>query len=282
MSRHEDWRRLANLLCLGLCWLMAVLAALPLCALTVTVVRQGWASLNLDFFTKLPLPVDMEGGGLANAICGSLVLIGLASAVGVPAGVAAGVFLARSHSSRAAFWVRYAADVISGIPSIVFGVVVYELVVVPMKGFSALSGGVALALIMLPTVVRTTEEMIRLVPHTLYEAALALGAPEWRATWSVLLKGARAGIVTGVMLAAARVAGETAPLLFTAFNNAYWNSDLRQPMASLPVQIFNYAISPYEVWHQKAWAGCLVLVMLVLGLSILTRVVTRGRYEIIQ
>lgn len=279
---RERLRRGVNFLAFSLCTLLGLIAVLPLLAVIYQLIKLGAPALNWDFFTQMPKPVGMTGGGLVNGILGSLILIGLASAVGVPLGVCAGVFLARSHGSRTAFWVRYAADVLNGVPSIVLGVVVYELMVVPMQGFSAISGGVALALIMLPTVVRTTEDMIRMVPHTLYEAALALGAPEWRATTSVLLRGARAGIITGVMLAAARIAGETAPLLFTAFNNHFWSLKLTEPIASLPIMIFDYAISPYEEWHQKAWAGALVLVGLVLGLSILTRLVTRGRYEIIQ
>lgn len=279
---RESLRKMVNLLALSLCGLMCLLAVVPLVAMLYHVIRNGAPQLSAAFFTQMPKPIGEPGGGLLNAIIGSLVLIGLASAIGVPVGVAAGAFLARAVGSRAAFWVRYAADVLSGIPSIVLGVVVYELVVVPMHHFSAFSGGVALALIMIPTVVRTTEEMIRLVPHTLYEAALALGATDWRATWSVLLKGARAGIVTGVMLAAARVAGETAPLLFTAFNNQFWSVKLSEPISALPVQIFNYATSPWEEFHHKAWAGSLVLVVLVLGLSIATRLATRGRYEIIQ
>lgn len=278
----ETFRRMVNALALGLCTLTCLLAVVPLLALLFQVIHLGGAQLDWAFFTQMPKPFGEEGGGLVNAILGSLMLILLASAIGVPVAVIAGAYLARSVGSRGAFWVRYAADVLSGTPSIVVGVVVYELVVVPMQGFSAFSGGIALALIMLPTVVRTTEEMIRMVPHTLYEAALALGAPDWRATWSVLLKGARTGIITGVMLAAARIAGETAPLLFTAFNNQYWSTKLTQPIASLPVAIYNYAISPFEEWHHKAWAGSFVLVMLVLGLSIVTRLVTRGKYEIIQ
>lgn len=279
---RERLRNMTSLLALSLCGLMCLLAVVPLAAMLYHVVRNGAPQLNVAFFTQMPKPLGEPGGGLLNGIAGSLILIGLASVIGVPVGVAAGAFLARAAGSRAGFWVRYAADVLSGIPSIVLGVVVYELVVVPTHGFSAFSGGMALALIMIPTVVRTTEEMIRLVPHTLYEAALALGATDWRATWSVLLKGARSGIVTGVMLAAARVAGETAPLLFTAFNNQFWSTKLSQPISSLPVQIFNYATSPWEEFHRKAWAGSLVLVMLVLGLSIITRLATRGRYEIIQ
>lgn len=289
MTCRERWRAALSCLALGFCVLMGALAAVPLLALIYHVARFGAPALDLAFFTQLPKPVGEPGGGLANAILGSLVLMGLASCLGVPLGVLAGVLLARAvgsagHSAGArwAFWVRFAADVLSGVPSIVIGVVVYELVVVPMHGFSALSGGLALAMIMLPTVVRTTEEMIRLVPRTLYEAALALGIPEWRATVSVLLKGARAGIITGIMLAVARVAGETAPLLFTAFNNHYWSAGLGEPIASLPVQIFEYALSPYDEWHQKAWAGALVLVALILAMSIITRVVTRGKYEILQ
>jgi phosphate transport system permease protein len=279
---RETRRLIANYLALGVCALFAALAILPLFAVLYHVAHSGIASVDWAFFTQLPTPVGEPGGGMANAIVGSLLLVGLACCLAVPVGVTAGVFLARSGGGRLAFWVRFAADVLSGVPSIVVGVVAYELVVAPMKGFSAFSGGVALALIMLPTVVRTTEEMIRMVPHTLYEAALALGATEWRATASVLIKGARAGIITGIMLAAARVAGETAPLLFTSFNNQFWNLGLREPMGSMPVQIYNYAISPYEEQHRLAWAGSLVLLLLVLVMSIATRLATRGKYEIIQ
>lgn len=281
MRAYELWRRLVSAGALGLCAATAALAVAPLLALLYHVIRHGLQCMDLAFFTQLPRPVGVEGGGLANALVGSLALIGLAALCGVPLGVLGGLFLARSRS-RTAFWVRYAADVLNGVPSIVVGVVVYELVVVPMHGFSAFSGGVALAIIMLPTVVRTTEEMIRLVPGTLYEAAQALGVPEWRASVHVLLRGARAGIVTGIMLAAARIAGETAPLLFTAFNNQFWSWKLTAPISSLPVQIFNYAISPYDEWHEKAWAASLVLVALILLMSLATRLVTRGRHEIIQ
>ena len=279
---RESLRRTANASAIGLCGLMAILAVFPLLAVLFHVTRLGLPALNWAFFTQLPKPVGEPNGGMANGIAGSLVLIGIASLLGVPAGVLGGVYLARAANGRLGFWIRYAADVLSGVPSIVVGVVAYELVVVPMHGFSALSGGLALGLIMLPTVVRTTEEMIRLVPSTLYEAAIALGAPEWRATVAVLLRGARAGILTGVMLAVARVAGETAPLLFTAFNSTYWSRDLRKPIASLPVLIFNYATSPYDEWHAQAWAGALVLITLILAMSLLTRFVSRGRYEILQ
>lgn len=277
----ERMRRVTNAVAFTICGLMAAVAVLPLLALLYHVVRQGIRSLDWAFFTQLPRPVGEPGGGLANAVVGSLVLLAIAAVAGVPLGVLGGLFLAKTRS-RAAFWVRYAADVLSGVPSIVVGVVVYELVVVPMRGFSALSGGVALAIIMLPTVVRTTEEMVRLVPQTLYDAALALGMPQWRATGHVLVRGALAGIVTGIMLAMARIAGETAPLLFTAFNNQFWSVKLSAPIASLPVQIFNYAISPYDEWHAKAWAASLVLVTLVLLMSLATRVATRSKHAIIQ
>lgn len=280
--RNERLRAVQNWLAIGVCVLMTALAVLPLLAVLYHLIKFGGASVDVGFFTELPTPVGEEGGGLANAIVGSLILVGLASIVGVPLGVVAGIYLARSVHGQFAFWVRYAADVLNGVPTIVIGVVVYEVVVVPMQGFSALSGAVALAIIMLPTVVRTTEEMIKLVPRTLYDAALALGAPEWRATTWVLLRGARAGIITGIMLAAARIAGETAPLLFTSFNSMNWTNDLRQPIASLPVYIYNYAISPWDEMHRKAWAAALVLVGLVLTFSILTRVVTHSRYRIIQ
>jgi phosphate transport system permease protein len=279
---REHLRRFGSAAAISLCGLMAILAVFPLLAVLYHVTRLGLPALNWAFFTQLPKPVGEPNGGMANGIAGSLVLIALASLLGVPAGVLGGIFLARAANSRLGFWVRYAADVLSGVPSIVIGVVAYELIVVPMHGFSALSGGIALGLIMLPTVVRTTEEMIRLVPATLYEAAIALGAPEWRATTAVLLRGARAGILTGIMLAVARVAGETAPLLFTAFNSTYWSHDLRKPIASLPVLIFNYATSPYDEWHAQAWAGALVLITLILAMSLLTRFVSRGRYQILQ
>jgi phosphate transport system permease protein len=282
MTWCERRRRAVNALALGACFALTGLAILPLVAVIGHVIAKGAGALNLQFFTGLPVPIGEPGGGLGNALVGSLLLIVLASVVGVPLGVLGGTWLARSVGGRLAFWVRFAADVLQGVPSIVIGVVVYELLVAPLHGFSALSGAVALALIMIPTVVRTTEEMIRLVPHTLYEAALALGAPAWRATTFVLWRGARAGIVTGIMLAAARIAGETAPLLFTALNNDYWSFGLRQPIATLPVTIFNYAISPYDEWQQKAWAGALVLVVLILSLSVVTRLATRGKYEIIQ
>jgi phosphate transport system permease protein len=282
MRWKERRRRAVNAVSLGTCVLLTAIAVVPLVAVIWHVASRGASALNWAFLTKLPVPVGEPGGGLGNAVVGSLLLILLASVIGVPIGVLGGTWLARSLGGRAAFWVRFTADVLQGVPSIVIGVVVYELLVAPMHGFSALSGGVALALIMIPTVVRTTEEMLRLVPQTLHDAALALGAPGWRATTFVLWRGARAGIVTGVMLAAARVAGETAPLLFTAFNNDYWSFSLRQPIGSLPVTIFDYAISPYNEWHEKAWAAALVLLILILGMSIVTRVATRGKYEIIQ
>jgi phosphate transport system permease protein len=290
-------RRAKNAIWKALCCVAATIATLPMVAVLVYVGIRGAPAMSWAFFTERTKPVGEPDAGMGNAIVGSLVLILLASLVGVPLGVLGGVSLARARGSRWTFWVRFAADVLQGVPSIVIGVVAYSLLVVPMGNFSALSGGLALALIMLPTVVRTTEEMIRLVPRPLAEAASGLGAPDWRTTTFVLLRGARVGIITGIILALARVAGETAPLLFTAFNSAYWPVDLQQPLAtlpgqaaaalnqpiaSLPVLIYNYAISPFEELHQRAWAASLALVFMVLFASIATRLATRGRYEIVQ
>ena len=238
---------------------------------------QGVSSLSLEFLINTPKPVG-EGGGIGNAIVGTLVLLGLASAVGLPVGVAAGVYLSEFGSGWFAGLVRFVADTLTGVPSIVTGVFVYTLVVLPMRQFSALAGGVALGLIMIPIVTRTTEEMLRLVPHSLREGALALGAPQWRVTTGVVLPAAASGIATGAMLAVARVSGETAPLLFTAFGSRFFNVYLDQPMASLTVQIFNYAVSPYDEWHAQAWAATLVLMALILVINVSVRLLTRRKF----
>ncbi len=238
---------------------------------------EGVSALNLDFFTQLPKPVGELGGGMANAIVGSVILVALAALIGLPIGVLTGVYLAEHGQTASGATVRFCADVLNGVPSIVIGIYAYTLVVLPMKGFSAYAGGIALAVIMLPIVARTTEEMIRLVPTSLREASLALGIPMWRTTLRVVLRTARGGIVTGIMLAIARVAGETAPLIFTAFGNQYWQSGLRGPISSLPVQIYTYAISPFDDWHRQAWAGALVLTMLIASTSLAVRLLTRGR-----
>lgn len=267
-SLHRRRRNLISRLAYSLCVAALVIALVPLVLIIAYVLIQGASALNIDFFTQLPKPVGETGGGMGNAILGSLMLIGIASVVGLPLGVLAGIYLAEYRSPRLSWFVRLMADILSGIPSIIIGVFVYTLLVLTMKRFSALAGGVALAILMLPTITRTTEEMLRMVPDSLREASLALGIPRWRTIISIIVKTAGGGIVTGIMLAIARIAGETAPLLFTALNSRTWPVGIDQPVASLPVQIYTYAISPYADWHQQAWAGSLLLVILVLLLSV--------------
>ncbi|MBF5046380.1 phosphate ABC transporter permease PstA [Aggregicoccus sp. 17bor-14] len=261
----------------GLCGLALLGALVPLLSLLWLVVSRGAAGLSLTFFTALPTPVGEPGGGVGNALLGTLYLVLLACLIGLPLGIGAGVFLAEQGDGRFGRAVRFTAEVLSGVPSIVVGIVAYTLVVVPMKHFSAIAGAVALALLMVPTLARTTEELVRLVPPSLREASLALGVPRWKTSLRIVLRTAMGGIVTAVLLAVARAAGETAPLLFTALNNQYWNTRPDQPTASLTVQIFNYAISPYEDWHQKAWSAALVLLLLVGGLNLAARLLTRSR-----
>jgi phosphate transport system permease protein len=238
---------------------------------------QGIGSLNLHFLVESPRPVG-EGGGIGNAILGSLVLLLLSSAFGMPIGISVGIYLSEFGKGRFGSLVRFMVDTLTGIPSIVTGVFVYAILVVPLKHFSALAGGVALAMIMIPIVARTTEEMVKLVPQNLREGALALGAPQWRVTLGIVLPAAASGIATGAMLAVARVSGETAPLLFTAFGSRFFNYYLDQPIASLTVQIYNYAISPYDEWHAQAWAATLVLMTLILAINIIVRFFTRQKF----
>ena len=247
---------------------------LPLVVIFAFLVYQGSAALNLDFFIHLPKPVGEVGGGMANAIVGSLILIALAACLGVPVGVLGGLYLAESRDRRLPWLVRFLADVLNGVPSIVIGIFVYALVVRPLRHFSAVAGGIALGVIMIPIVLRTTEELVRLVPAPLREAGLALGIAEWKVMLRIVLTTASAGIMTGVMVAVARIAGETAPLLFTAFGNRFWHHGLDQPIAALPLQIFAYAIAPYDDWHRQAWAGALVLITIVLVVSVLARLAT--------
>jgi phosphate transport system permease protein len=234
-------------------------------------IRTGLGALNLDFFTHLPGAAGEPGGGMANAIAGTLILIGLASLLGIPIGVLGGVFLSEFPNSRLGYAARLIADVMNGMPSIVMGLFAYTVLVVPLRHFSALAGGIALGVMLIPTVMRTTEEIVRLVPQSTREASLALGIPQWKTMVRVVLPTAAGGIVTGVMVGLARIAGETAPLLFTAFGNRFWSWDLQQPIAALPLQIFAYAISPFDDWHRQAWAGALVLVTIVLGINITAR-----------
>jgi phosphate transport system permease protein len=254
-----------------------LVAIAPLASVLWLVVSKGVAGLDLAFFTHLPAPVGEAGGGIGNAVLGTLYLVGLACLIGLPAGIGAGVYLAEKGDDRLGRAIRFVCDVLSGVPSIVVGIVAYGLVVVPMKRFSALAGALALALLMLPTLARATEELVRLVPHTLREASLALGVPQWKTSLRIVIRTAMGGILTAVLLSVARAAGETAPLLFTALNNQYWNFRPDQPTASITVQIYNYAISPYEDWHQKAWAAALVLLLVVGGLNVLARVALRNR-----
>src|SRR5688572_27076186 len=258
----------------GLCTLLAVGA---LALILFYIAWQGIGSLNFRFLVDSPRPVG-EGGGIGNAIIGSLVLLGISSAFGLPLGIAVGVYLSEIGSGRFGGAVRFIVDTLTGIPSIVTGVFVYAILVLPMKHFSALAGGVALALIMIPIVARTTEEMLKLVPHSLREGALALGAPQWRVTLGVILPAAASGIATGAMLAIARVSGETAPLLFTAFGSRFFSYYMDQPIASLTVQIYNYAISPYDEWHAQAWAATLVLMTMILVINIAVRFFTRRKF----
>jgi phosphate transport system permease protein len=243
------------------------------------VLKSGLGSVNWAFFTQLPKPVGETGGGMANAIVGTFELLGLAALVGVPIGVLGGIFLSEYGSLGLNWWIRFGADVLNGVPSIIWGMVVYALVVVPMKRFSALAGGIVLGMMMIPLIMRTTEEVMRLIPVGYREAALALGIAQWRAILQIVVRTALKGIATGVLLALARVAGETAPLLFTAFGNRFWNHHLTDPIASLPLQIFNYAISPYEDWHKQAWAGALVLLLFVAIVNVSVRVLTRDRFS---
>ncbi len=263
---------------ISLTYLAAVLATLPLLLILFHLLRKGASSISLDFFTNMPQPVGEAGGGMANAIVGTLILLGIACAVGLPLGIGGGLFLLENRGTRFAHVVRFLADVLNGLPSIVLGIFAWEFLVRPMGHYSALAGGVALGAMMIPLVTRTTEEMLSIVPNSLREAALALGYPRWRTSLAIVLRTALAGIVTGALVAVARIAGETAPLLFTALGNSFWSTKVDEPIAALPLQIFAYAISPYAELHSLAWAGALVLIGMVLIISIVARAVTRARF----
>ncbi len=257
----------------------AILVVTPLLLVFYHLIKEGFTSINWAFFTQLPKAVGESGGGMGNAIAGTFTLLGQAAVIGVPIGVLGGVFLSEYGSSKLNWCIRFGADILNGVPSITWGIVVYALLVVPMHGFSALAGGVVLGLMMIPLVMRTTEEILQLVPNGYREAALALGIAQWKTIVQIVVRTALKGIVTGVLLALARVAGETAPLLFTAFGNRYWARSLTEPIAALPLQIFNYAISPYDDWHRQAWAGALVLLLLVLFINVGVRFLTRDRFN---
>jgi phosphate transport system permease protein len=272
-------RRVTDHVMTGLAVLTVVVVLAPLFAIFAYLVYRGVGSINWAFITQTPKPVGEAGGGMANAIVGSAFILGLASILGVPIGVGAGIYLAEFGRNRFGDLIRFTADVLNGVPSIVVGIVAYAIVVLSQRHFSALAGGVALAIMMIPTITRTTEEMLLLVPQALREAAYGLGIPRWRTTISITLRTATSGVITGIMLAFARVAGETAPLLFTAFGNQFWNLRVNQPTAALPLQIFNYAISPYDEWHRQAWAGALVLIVLIVSAVAAVRfAVRRGTF----
>lgn len=275
MKKSHWRRRIISGLFASFCGASVLLALVPLVLILYFVLSQGLPALNWEFFTHLPKPVGETGGGMANAIAGTLILIGLAAVVAVPIGVVSAVYLTEYRHSPLVSAVRFSADILNGVPSIVIGIFAYAMVVLPFKRFTAAAGGVALGVMMIPIIVRTTEELLLLVPPTLREGALALGATRARMVFGVILPAALPGIITGILLALARIAGETAPLLFTSFNNHFWSTRLDQPIASLTVQIYTYAISPYDDWHRQAWAGAAVLIGTIFLFSVLARTVTR-------
>jgi phosphate transport system permease protein len=280
MTRNQ-WRRAVSHAIIVLCGLSVIIALIPLALVLFYVVAQGITSLNLSFFTEMPKPVGEVGGGMANAMVGSIIVTLLGAMFAIPVGIMSGVYAAEYTGTRMASAVRFAADTLNGVPSIVIGVFIYSIAVLPVRRFSALAGGLALGVMMIPLIMRTTEELLLLVPATLREGALALGATRARAVFTVVVPAALPGILTGILLALARIAGETAPLLFTALNNRFFSTDVRQPISTLTVQVFIYATAPYQDWHRQAWAGALVLVTMVLVCSLLARVAT-ARMEKLQ
>ncbi len=265
------WRKAKNGAMTLLMAVFTLALLIPLGLIFVHIIRMGFSSISIDFFTQIPKPTGEAGGGMANGIVGSGMLVALAGTLGIPVGIFGAIYLSEYGGNRIANVIRFSADVLSGIPSIITGMVAYTLLVVPFKGFSAIAGAFALALILIPIVLRTTEEQLKLVPTSLREASLALGVPLWRTTLKVTLRSAMKGVMTGILLAVARIAGETAPLLFTALGNQFWGGKLTEPIAAMPLQIFSFAIAPYEDWHRLAWAGALVLVTLMFCLSLTAR-----------
>lgn len=272
-------RKIINSLMISLCVVAGIITILPLIYIFFYTTRSGITALNLDFFTQLPKPVGEEGGGMANAIVGSLILILLGGAIGIPVGVFTGIYISEYSKSILSAIIKFVTDVLSGVPSIIIGIFAYGVIVIPMQRFSALAGGFALGILMIPTITKITEEMLKLVPQSLREASLALGVSKWKTTLRIVLKTASAGIITGILLAIARAAGETAPLLFTSFGNVFWQTKIDEPMAALPLQIFAYAISPYDDWHRQAWAGAFVLIALVFVVNLIVRFVTRSKFS---
>lgn len=262
-----------------LCIIAGIITIIPLIYIFFYTTKSGIYSLNPDFFTQLPKPVGETGGGMANAILGSVFLIGIGACIGIPVGVMSGIYISEYSKNFLSLIIKFITDVLSGIPSIIIGIFVYGIIVIPMQRFSALAGGIALGILMIPTITKVTEEMLKLVPHSLREASLALGVSRWKTVLRIALSTASSGIITGILLAIARAAGETAPLLFTAFGNSFWQSELDQPIAALPLQIYAYAISPYEDWHRQAWAGAFVLIFLVFVVNLGVRFFTRSKFK---
>ncbi len=276
---YARWRKLKSTGVTAVLVVCALAVIAPLFLIIYFLLVRGFGSIDWNFFTQLPKPTGEVGGGMANAIVGTLVLLAMASVVGVPVGILGGIYLAEYGSDKANNWLRFMADVLNGVPSIVWGMVVYLMLVVPFKGYSAYAGGVALGLMMVPLVVRTSEEVLILVPQSYREAAMALGVARWKVIMVIVVRTALKGIMTGVIVALARIAGETAPLLFTVLGNTFWSHSLKEPISALPLQIFAYAISPYDDWHRQAWAGALVLMALILALNITVRVLSRDRIQ---
>ncbi len=272
-------RKIKHYFMYSLIGLATVLAVVPLFAVFIYILQKGLPALSLDFFMNLPAPTGEKGGGMGNAILGSLYMIAMACLVGIPIGVMGGVYLSEYPNGILPKVFRMVVDLLTSLPSIVVGLFVYVVIVMPMKGFSAYAGSVALVILMIPIIVKTTEEVLKLLPQHVREAGLALGIPRWKVIMAIVLKGSRSAVITGVVLAIARISGETAPLLITAFGNRNWPQQLAQPTASLPVQIYNYAISPYEDWHQQAWAGAFVLVTLIFAINLISRIALRNRYK---
>jgi len=268
------WRRLTDWGATGFAILAAIMVLVPLLAIFAYLVIKGVGAVNWAFLTQTPKPPGEVGGGMANGIVGTGLILAVASVIGIPLGIGSGIYLAEYGRNRFGDVIRFTADVLNGVPSIVIGITVYSLIVIRQKHFSAFSGGVALGIMMIPTVARATEEMLLMVPNVIREAAYGLGIPRWRTTLSITLRTASAGVITGCMLAFARVAGETAPLLFTAFGNQFWNLKLNQPTAALSLQVYTYAISPYDDWHKQAWAGSLILIVLIVSAVAAVRITT--------
>jgi phosphate transport system permease protein len=279
-NKKFEFRKFKSALMLGFSIIASIIAVLPLLYIFFYTTASGANALNFDFFVNLPKPFGESGGGIGNAILGTFIMLLIGSAFGIPIGIMTGIYVSEYSGSIMSNIIKFLTDVLSGIPSIIIGIFAYGLIVLPTKKFSAFAGGFALGLLMIPTITRTTEEMLKLVPNTLREASLALGITKWRTSLSIVLKTASSGVITGILLALARAAGETAPLLFTSFGNNFWSTSLSEPISSIPVQIYNFAISPYEDWHRMAWAGAFVLITVVFVINLIVRIITKRKFSL--